>query len=290
MDLKYYKIIVESAPNLIWKSGTDAKCDYFNNTWVEFTGKTLEEEIGDGWVEGVHVDDLKHCVKTYLDSFEQRRPFEMEYRLRRHDGEYRWLNDRGVPFYEGGIFAGYIGSCIDVTEKIEGREFKVKAQRDGLTGVYNKNHFEKLMTHEFERVKRAKDVLSVIMLDIDDFKGINDTHGHLAGDNLLIALGKILERNIRDVDFCGRYGGDEFIIALPGISAQRALSVAERVRKKIEKVSLKVKGEKVQFSASFGISQSTNEESWRELVDKADKAMYQSKHKGKNRITLQEKE
>lgn len=99
MDLKYYQIIVESAPNLIWKSGTNAKCDYFNKTWVEFTGKTLEEEIGDGWVEGVHEDDLQHCVKTYLDSFEKRRPFEMDYRLRRHDGEYRWLNDRGVPFY-----------------------------------------------------------------------------------------------------------------------------------------------------------------------------------------------
>lgn len=123
------------------------------------------------------------------------------------------------------------------------------------------------------------------MLDIDDFKGVNDTYGHLAGDKLLIVLGKILEENIRDADFCWRYGGDEFIIALPGSSAQKALSVAERVRKKIEKASLKVKGEKVHFSASFGVSERSNEMSWRKLVDKADKAMYQSKHNGKNRIT-----
>jgi diguanylate cyclase (GGDEF)-like protein/PAS domain S-box-containing protein len=255
MDLKYYKLIVESAPNLLWKSGLDAKCDYFNTTWLEFTGRTLEEEIGDGWVEGVHKSDLQRCVETYLNSFEKRKPFEMEYRLRRHDGEYRWINDRGVPFYEDGIFAGYIGSCIDVTEKVEGRQFKVKAEKDGLTSVNNKYHFEKLLSQEFMRAKSSNDLVSVIMLDVDNFKEINDTYGHLAGDKILNSLGKILKQNIREVDFCGRYGGDEFIVALPGISAQKALVVAERFKSKIEKVSLKITKEKVKCSVSIGISQ-----------------------------------
>lgn len=288
MDLRYYKLIVESAPNLLWKSGIDAKCDYFNTTWLEFTGRTLEQEIGDGWVEGVHKDDLQHCVKTYLDHFEKRRPFEMEYRLHRHDGEYRWINDRGVPFFEDEIFKGYIGSCIDVTERVEGQQFKIKAEKDGLTGVNNKLHFEKLLSKEFERAKSTNDLVSLIMMDVDNFKQINDTYGHLAGDKLLILLGKILDRNIREVDFCGRYGGDEFIIALPGISAQKAQAVAERVKRKTEKVSLKINTEEVGFSVSIGISQRSNEKSWRELVDKADKAMYSSKNKGKNCITLYE--
>ena len=97
LSLNDYKIIVETAPNLIWRSGLDTKCYYFNKTWLDFTGRTFEQEYGDGWVEGVHPDDLDRCVRIYLDNFNQRTPFEMEYRLRRHDGEWRWINDRGVP-------------------------------------------------------------------------------------------------------------------------------------------------------------------------------------------------
>lgn len=88
----------------------------------------MEQEMGDGWAEGVHRDDLERCLKIYLGSFEKRIPFEMDYRLRRADGEYRWINDRGVPIYNhSGEFIGYIGSCVDVTEKIEGEKLKMKA-------------------------------------------------------------------------------------------------------------------------------------------------------------------
>jgi len=113
-----YQILVEQAPILIWRAGTDAKCNYFNNRWLEFTGRTMEQEAGDGWAEGVHPDDFKACVDYYLEHFNARKTFEMEYRLKRHDGNYRWLFDRGVPFYsDAGEFLGFIGSCIDITEK-----------------------------------------------------------------------------------------------------------------------------------------------------------------------------
>jgi PAS domain S-box-containing protein len=118
-----YAMLVEQAPILVWRAGTDAKCNYFNERWLAFSGRTLAQETGDGWAEGVHPEDFDRCVATYLDAFHARRSFEMEYRLKRHDGEYRWLFDRGVPYYdERGEFAGYIGSCIDVTDKIEARE------------------------------------------------------------------------------------------------------------------------------------------------------------------------
>ena len=115
-----YRLLVESSPVMIWRSRLDAKCDYFNETWLAFTGRTFDQELGDGWAEGVHPDDLDRCVGIYRDHFARRAVFEMEYRLRRHDGLYRYLFDRGVPFVdETGEFGGFIGSCVDVEERVQ---------------------------------------------------------------------------------------------------------------------------------------------------------------------------
>jgi two-component system CheB/CheR fusion protein len=113
-----YRLLVQHSPVMIWRSGLDANCDYFNETWLAFTGRALEQEMGNGWAEGVHADDFDRCVAYYLDHFHRREPFEMEYRLRRHDGVYRWIFDRGVPFADdSGVFAGFIGSCVDVDDR-----------------------------------------------------------------------------------------------------------------------------------------------------------------------------
>src|SRR5215813_1876112 len=112
-----FRILADTAPVMVWMSGTDKLCTFFNKPWLDFTGRAIEEELGDGWTEGVHQEDYDRCLEVYVTSFEAREPFEMEYRLRRHDGEYRWILDHGVPrFSHGGVFLGYIGSCIDITE------------------------------------------------------------------------------------------------------------------------------------------------------------------------------
>jgi PAS domain S-box-containing protein len=148
-----YRLLVQHSPVLIWRAGLDANCDYFNETWLAFTGRTLEQERGNGWAEGVHPDDFERCVAYYLDHFHRREAFEMEYRLRRHDGVYRWLFDRGVPFTDdSGAFAGFIGSCIDVDERRTAQETEQQHTQEQLT-----------LARDFE-----KWILTIVSHDIRD--------------------------------------------------------------------------------------------------------------------------
>jgi PAS domain S-box-containing protein len=148
-----YRLLVQHSPVMIWRSGVDAHCDYFNDTWLDFTGRTLEQEMGDGWAEGVHPDDLRRCVDYYLDHFRRRSAFEMEYRLRRHDGEYRWIFDRGVPFTdESGAFAGFIGSCVDVDER-----------RRAQDALHQHSQEQLALARDFERW-----ILAIVSHDIRD--------------------------------------------------------------------------------------------------------------------------
>jgi PAS domain S-box-containing protein len=113
-----FRKMADTAPVLLWVAGTDGLCNFFNQSWLDFTGRSIEQEIGNGWLEGVHPDDRSGFEQRYQAAFEARQSFETEYRLRRSDGEYRDLLDRGVPRFLGdGEFAGYIGSCIDITAR-----------------------------------------------------------------------------------------------------------------------------------------------------------------------------
>jgi PAS domain S-box-containing protein len=118
-----FRLVANTAPVLIWMSGTDKHCTFFNQGWLNFTGRSMQQELGEGWVIGVHSDDVQRCIKTYSASFDARAPFEMEYRLRRFDGEFRWIVDYGTPRFEiDGTFCGYIGSAVDITERKSSEE------------------------------------------------------------------------------------------------------------------------------------------------------------------------
>ena len=111
-------LAAKTAPVMIWMSGTDKLCTYCSEPWLEFTGRSLEAQMGNGWTEGIHPDDITECMATYVDTCDRRVPFQMQYRFRRHDGEYRWILDTGVPRLDDkGTFVGYIGSCVDITDR-----------------------------------------------------------------------------------------------------------------------------------------------------------------------------
>lgn len=136
-----FRLLADNAPVLIWRAGPDKRCDWFNKPWLDFTGRTPEQESGLGWADGVHPDDRDRRMRIYGTAFDARKPFAMDYRLRRHDGEYRWIRDNGVPFFLGeDRFGGYFGSGVDVTDHVE-REVQLReAHRHQETLVDELNH------------------------------------------------------------------------------------------------------------------------------------------------------
>ena len=149
-----FRLVADSAPVMIWMSGTDKLCTYFNKPWLEFAGRSIDDELGNGWAEGVHPGDLSRCVDMYTQSFDRREAFRMEYRLRRHDGEFRWVLDIGVPrFNPDRSFAGYIGSCIDVTDQRRAEEQLRQTQADlaRITRVVSMGELVVSIAHEINQ-------------------------------------------------------------------------------------------------------------------------------------------
>ena len=133
-----FRNMANHSPVMLWMSGTDGLCTFFNETWLAFTGRSLEAELGVGWAEGVHPEDFQRCMDHYLEAFCERRVFEMEYRLQRADGEWRWILDRGTPRWTADKeFAGYIGSCVDITDhkRLESELRKAVRDRDDFLSI-----------------------------------------------------------------------------------------------------------------------------------------------------------
>jgi len=123
--------ILSETPVMIWRSSVDKRCDFFNPSWLAFTGRTLAQELGDGWAEGVHPEDLDGCLAAYGAAFDARVPFRLEYRLRRFDGEHRWVLDIGALRYDStGQFAGYIGCCFDITDRRQAEQALAEAHAE----------------------------------------------------------------------------------------------------------------------------------------------------------------
>ncbi|NER79302.1 MAG: PAS domain S-box protein, partial [Leptolyngbya sp. SIO1D8] len=342
-----FRTMADTAPVLIWVSDIDQRCTYFNQGWLEFTGCSLEAALGNGWVESIHPDDLESCLDTYLTAFATRQPFQIEYRRRRFDAEYRWVLDIGAPrFLPTGAFAGYVGSCIDITERRhmaqelfrekelaqvtlhcigdavittdaqgqveyfnpvaerltgwpsteargrlltevfnifheatrepaenpvarvlqegcitglandtvlvsrQGTKYSIEdsaapirdrtgrmigtvmvfhdvtqsrrlanrllwqASHDTLTGLANRRQFEQILTETLQDAQQEAQVHVLCYLDLDQFKVVNDTCGHTAGDELLRQISRLLKSKIRTTDTLARLGGDEFGILL----------------------------------------------------------------------------
>ena len=183
MDLRekesQYRALADSGLALIWTSGTDKLCNYFNEPWYNFTGRSFEQEVGNGWAEGVHPDDFDHCLETYVTSFDKQEPFIMEYRLRHVSGEYKWLLDMGSPNYTlNGEFLGYIGHCFDISA-LKNVEAEVKLKNEELQkSKTEKDKFYSIIAHDLRGPLSgflgltqiiAEDLPNLTMSQVQDF-------------------------------------------------------------------------------------------------------------------------
>jgi len=176
----------------------------------------------------------------------------------------------------------------DITEnKKMQKKLEILAIMDELSGLYNRRQFVKLTQREFEQTRRQNNMFSVLMIDIDNFKSINDAKGHAAGDAVIRKIGKIMNDSFRKTDFCGRLGGEEFAVTLPNTCVDDAKLVAEQFRKKIEETQVAYDNVGINFSVSIGVASYFREA---QIVDEilkcADEAMYESKARGKNCTTV----
>jgi len=200
-----FHILADQAPVMIWMSGTDKQCTWFNKPWLDFVGRPLERELGNGWAENVHPDDFDTCLNIYTTHFDDRQPFSMEYRLRRHDGEYRWILDSGIPLFgTDGVFTGYIGSCIDITDRRAGEELLRESHR-------RKDEFLATLAHELRNplapIRNAVEILRAkgpVTPELEWSRDVIDRQTKHLGrlvDDLLdlsrITLGKIRLENER---------------------------------------------------------------------------------------------
>ncbi|HEX5885123.1 MAG TPA: sigma 54-interacting transcriptional regulator [Pyrinomonadaceae bacterium] len=139
-----FRNMADTTPVMVWVSGEDKRVTYLNKQWLDFTGRSLDEQLGNGWSDAVHPEDRKRCLEIYANSFDERKPFDMEYRLRKYDGEYRWIYDAGAPrFSPDGVFVGYIGTCLDITERKES-EVKLHAANEELQQLKNQLEAENI--------------------------------------------------------------------------------------------------------------------------------------------------
>jgi diguanylate cyclase (GGDEF)-like protein/PAS domain S-box-containing protein len=312
--------IMELVSDGIWDWNANTGFVYRNARWYEMLGYTphsLDNNVLT-WENIIHPDDFPQVMALFDDYLSQRTPvYQAEYRCRTHDGRYIWIEDRGHVLARNadGSVARMVGAHRSIEDKkrllealerrnqslealVEERtrelsrvnqqlqkqleENRKLAETDALTSIANRYRLEQTLRQECERSQRFRQPLSLIAMDIDDFKSINDHYGHALGDAALIQVVERVKRSLRAGDVLARWGGDEFIAILPDTSLAEARTLAEAIRQGLSEMPSV--GDFL-VSMSFGVVQRFEEEQQTGLMARADQALYRSKIAGKNVIT-----
>jgi PAS domain S-box-containing protein len=273
-----FRNMADTAPVLIWGSGPDKLCTFFNKVWLDFTGRALEQELGNGWAEGVHPDDVDRCLAVYSSSFNARQSFQMEYRLQRADGTYRWLLDSGVPrFTSGGVFEGYIGSCVDVTDFKKAQErfrLVVEASPTAIVMVDGKGKIALVNSRTEKLFGYGRQELAGQPVEILVAESLRDTHQTLRNKFLLQPIARPMGKGL---DLSGRRkDGTEFPveIGLAPIETEDGSCVLSSIvdisERKLAEERLRESEERFRaifYQAAVGMSQTSIDGEWMLLND-----------------------
>jgi diguanylate cyclase (GGDEF)-like protein/PAS domain S-box-containing protein len=289
-----WKFAIEGSGDGVWDWNIQTDEAQYSKRWKEMLGYSDEDILptNDEWSSRVHPDDqlyVKNAMQAYLEGMTE--IYVVEYRLRCKDDSYKWILGRGmiVSRSEDGKPLRMIGTHTDISERKHLElELTRQAHLDYLTGLSNRRHFMEQAEVEMSRAVRYDTPLSLLMIDIDLFKNVNDTYGHQVGDIVLQALSKICQETLRQVDVAGRLGGEEFAIILPETDSNEALEVAERLRTIVAKTEVAIPvGLPIHFRVSIGVTTLGNKDiNIDTLLNQADKALYEAKETGRNKVCV----
>ncbi|MBX2808393.1 MAG: EAL domain-containing protein [Cellvibrionaceae bacterium] len=264
-------------------------CVYANDKWYEFSGLISEETTGQRWINAIHSDDVKTLLEALHEALQLGNDHQQEMRLVSPLGQIRWVDfNTRVLFNESGSVIGFLGTFQDVTERLISQErLRHIAEYDGLTGLANRHLFQNRLEQAFYTSERDGAIVSVLFLDLDGFKDVNDTLGHDVGDLLLQQVAERLLNALRRNDTVARFGGDEFVILL-GLNENENViaSVAAKIIEAIGK-PYKLNEQEVFVTVSVGIASGSHfNNSPKQILKQADAALYLAKREGKNNFQL----
>lgn len=263
-------------------SKTDVKGNitYVSAAFAQISGYRKDELMGKNHRIVRHPDMPDSLYKDLWETISSGNQWEGEIKNRKKDGSYYWVKAFISPRIENNRIVGYSAVREDITDQKRVEEISTT---DALTGLNNRLKLDEILKLECQRVDRFGHPLSIIIIDLDYFKSVNDTYGHLTGDQVLIELAEVIQGSCRDTDFAGRWGGEEFLIICPETDTTGAMALAEKVRSAIEKFKFSVVGKK---TASFGVACRTNKEKIDRMLSRADIALYSAKENGRNRVVI----
>jgi diguanylate cyclase (GGDEF)-like protein/PAS domain S-box-containing protein len=286
-----FSTLTERSPIPTLLSEQGMRLAHVNDAFCTLVGVQAEELLGTGWMGAVHPDDLEAVigqVAAVLGGGGEAGEREAQARLLRADGSERTTVIRFSHLFTPGVGAGFVGTIEDITERLafEAR-LAHQANHDPLTGLPNRTL---LAEHVAERFRPGDGRLACIFLDLDNFKVVNDSLGHAAGDQLLAELGRRLRATVRPGDLVARFGGDEFVVVCQDVTQEEAVGLAERIGEALRR-PLTISGVELRPAASVGVTvQTTEHTAAEELIRDCDIAMYQAKAAGKGRITVLDSE
>ncbi len=310
--LERYRKLAKISTDWFWETDENYIVTYMSESVERITGMPRETYIGMSRFDLASEDTKQtpewHHHVEQIKNREQVKNFE--YKHVGTDGHVVYLRVNAIPiFNENGTFRGYLGTTTDISELVmaknrleeankelqtRSKELEAaklaaehRARTDALTGLNNRRAFFEQARAIDDLCKRYKHLYSIIMMDIDFFKQINDTHGHAAGDKALKSIADTLNKTIRTSDVVGRIGGEEFAIILPQTQSDSAQNLAERLRKSVESYTIDYDEGSLNLTASFGVAQYAGDTlSVEEIVSRADDALYQAKHQGRNCVVV----
>lgn len=251
---------------------------YISQALLELTGYSSEEVLG----KNPHIFSSgamkEGFYKQLWQTLHRAETWQGEFKNRKKNGDYFWVKTTISPNYKGEVLISYTAISEDISDK---KVIEKLSQTDGLTKLFNRLKIDDVLQHEFEKFRRYGASFSIILLDIDYFKRVNDRFGHQVGDSVLIELATILRENTRRVDSIGRWGGEEFMVICPQTSKEGALILAQKLRQKVETFEFSVAH---QQTISLGVAQIESNENLEKLIKRGDENLYHAKERGRNQV------